>query len=260
LIYDLIIIGAGPAGLSAAIHAKRFGLNFLLLEKGVPGGQARAANLIENYPGLPLISGGALMDRFLSQMASLGIDITKTEIKNVSKNNDKFILKGNGSDFFARSVILATGLKPINLNLKFEKSVHYYPDPLSLGHDGRDVLVVGGGDSAFDEAISFAVRAKSVTIAIRGVKPKATSRLVERAMSRGVKVKTGINEAELVKTNADIIVACCGKQQDLSILDRSLQVTQLQIIGDLLHPDIRYIAAATGDGVCAVERIVRKVL
>lgn len=266
-IQDLIIIGAGPAGISAAIHAKRFDFNFSILEKGIPGGQARAANLIENYPGMPAIPGTVLMDKFVSQLVSLGISIEKNTINKISKENDNYLLTGDNINYTARSVILATGLEPIRLNLKLENEIYYYPDPSTIDHEGKSVLIIGSGDAAFDEAISFSKKSASVTITIRGDSPKANKRLIELVKRSQIKVKTNIDESELLKTKADLIVACIGKRQNLDILDKSLQITiydlrftGIQLVGDILHPDIRHIAPAVGDGVCAVEKIVKEIL
>ncbi|MBI2974672.1 MAG: NAD(P)/FAD-dependent oxidoreductase, partial [Deltaproteobacteria bacterium] len=179
MLYDLAIIGAGPAGISAAIHAKRFGLNFVLLEKGAAGGQARAANLIENFPGFPGgISGQRLVDNFLSHLAGAGIEIIKCEVKKVCSNEGVLTVTGGESIFQAKAVIVATGLTPILLSEPPWMNVHYYPVPSEIIHKGKNVLIIGGGDAAFDEAVSFSKRAASVTIAMRSQKPSALQKLV----------------------------------------------------------------------------------
>lgn len=269
LMHDLIIIGAGPAGLSAAIHAKRAGLNFIIIERGNPGGQALAAWRIENFPGEPSISGARLMDRLLSHINKLGIEIIKAEAKSVSLNDGAYSIKTGAEDLPSRSVIIATGLEPkrwtMDPSTKLgagdgRRTIYYYPDPNKIEHNEKTVLVIGGGDSAFDEAISFSAKSKKVTIAMRSAGPKAISTLVTEATKRGVEIKYGLNENGLAKLDADIIVACIGKKQDLNILDASLRTAHgaprtVQLAGDVLHPNIRHVAVALGDGITAVEKI-----
>jgi thioredoxin reductase len=262
MLYDLAIIGAGPAGISAAIHAKRFGLNFVLLEKGEPGGQARAANLIENFPGYPEgISGRRLMDNFLSHAICAGAEIIKFEVKNICPDEGVLAVKGDENIFQAKAAIVATGLAPIFLSESPWMNVYYYPVPDKIIHEGKDVLIVGGGDAAFDEAISFAKKAASVTIAMRSQKPKALQKLVDKAVQSGAIVKTGMSDKEIAKLNADVVVACIGKTLDLRLIDSPLldagnrRPNNLHFCGDIAHPDIRHIAAAVGDGVTAVEKI-----
>jgi len=259
IMFDLVIIGAGPAGLSAAIHAKRLGLNFTIIERGTPGGQATVAWKIENFPGDLSISGAKLMDRFLSHVNELEIKIQRTEAESVSFKDGLYLVRTDQEDISSNALILATGLEPVRIS---RPDAHYYPDPNSLRHEGRTVLVIGGGDSAFDEAISFSAKAKKVTIAMRGAGPKATPGLVTEAIKRGIEIKCGLNENELAKLDADIIVACIGKRRDLNILDDPLQITNhksqitaIQLAGDILHPNIRHIAVALGDGITAVETV-----
>ena len=254
---DLAIIGAGPAGLAAAIHAKRLGLNFVVLERSRPGGQALAAWRIDNFPGEPSISGADLMQRFVSHATKLGIDIKKAGAKKISKNKGGgYLVLTDRNEFLSRSVVLATGLEPIKIPME----AHYYPIPYLLPHRGKSVLIIGGGDSAFDEAISFSKNAKRVTIAMRGPVPKALPSLVTMAISRGVKIKAGLSDVEVFKLDSDIVIACVGKRPNLDILgiqitNHKSQTTNLKLAGDILHPEVRHIAVATGDGIKAVEAI-----
>lgn len=261
MIYDLIIIGAGPAGLSAAIHAARFGLRFALFEKSHPGGQARSANWITNYPGFPNgISGRDLMGLFVKQAEEAGVRFEKCEVKRVSVREDSFILSlsKDAEPLCSKFVILATGLEPVRLPYI---DARYYPYPNDVPHEGKDVLVIGGGDSAFDEAISFSKKAAHVTIAIRSDKPRAWSSLVRQAVEAGIEIKAGLSEGEISKLKADITVACCGKRPNLDMLDSVLRDTLhasrgAHLAGDIAHPEIRHIGCAVGDGIEVVERII----
>ncbi len=304
--FDIVIIGAGPAGLSAAIHAKRFDLNCVVLERGTVGGQALSARWIENYPGFPNgITGRDLMGLFVKQAEEVGVRIEKCEVSRVSlrgattnvgatkqspesncvqgiasrpkvaRNDNVYELVTSGGVVEANSIILATGLEPIRLPLPLGEraggeGVLYYPDPNEVPHEGKNVVVIGGGDSAFDEALSFSKKAAHVTIAMRSDKPKAWDELIRQAKDADIEIMAGLSEECIAKLKADITIACCGKWQNLNILDEPLRMTSLpvashqplatlQLAGDIAHPNIRHIAAAVGDGVTAVEEISRGV-
>lgn len=246
--FDLAIIGGGPAGISAAIHAKRLGLKVVLIEKNELGGQARAANLIENYPGVPSVNGNELMDKFTKQLS--GADMAKNEATSVTKRGEFFITKTDAANFESRHVLIACGLEPVKL--PFCNNALYYPNPKNVPHGGKKVLIIGGGDAAFDEAVSFSAKAKTVEIAMRSLKPKAIQRLIDRAARLGIKIKTGLKEEEIAAMKADVVVACAGKKLNLDIVDSSA-LREIMLAGDVLHPDIRHIAVAVGDGIAAVE-------
>ena len=248
---DLTIIGAGPAGLSAAIPAKRFDLNFTILEKTYPGGQALAANLIENYPGLSPISGRELMGRFIDHVASLGIEIFKNKAKKINKDGNIFHIETNKGPVKSKNVIVATGLVPKKIK---REGVFYYPVPDDVPHESKNVLIIGGGDSAFDEAISFSKKARSVTIAMCSKEPKAIEKLIVQARKLGVIVKNGLDEDAVTAIKADVVIACVGKTpSDIHLLKEGVYLA-----GDIAHPNIRHVAVAVGDGITAIERIVRK--
>ena len=251
--YDLIIIGAGPAGLSAAIHAKRFKLNFIVLERGMPGGQARVAHRIDNYPGFPNgVSGQELMDRFIEQAGSLGVEIIKCEAREVLETGGSFIIKTvTGGEFCSRAVLAATGLVPKKLSI--ERAL-YYPDPSSVSHAGKNILIIGGGDAAFDQAIAFSKMAGKVVIAMRSDKPCCTNRLYDEATSSGVDILTKIELEEAKRgLKPDILIVDIGKTPDFSIF----KCKNIFFAGDIAHPGVRHVAVAVGNGVTAVEEIIK---
>ncbi len=156
-IYDVVIVGAGPSGLSAAIYTTRRSLKTLVISKDL-GGQAALTNNIENYPGFNLVTGQDLMQKFFEQATKTGTEFNFTEVESLDKQNDIFILKtAKSEEIKARTVILAFGLTPRNLNIPGEKElsgkgVAYCATCDGPLYKGKDVVVVGGGNSALDAA------------------------------------------------------------------------------------------------------------
>ncbi len=164
--YDVIIIGAGPAGMTAAIFAGRRKLKTLVISKDV-GGQTAIAHVMENYPGYKAITGHELMSKFDEQMRSLGVEMVYGEIKKVEIKTDAFVVDTGGTPYDGRSVILAFGKTPRSLNIAGEKEyigkgVSYCATCDSPLFKNKVVAVVGGGNSALDAALLLGKIAKKV--------------------------------------------------------------------------------------------------
>lgn len=115
--YDLIIIGGGPAGLTAGIYAVRYGLDTLILERNEISGQISMADIVENYPGFPSISGLELMERFRTHAQEVGVKTTITEVLSVRSEGTKKIITTDSGDLEAKAVIIATGANPKHLGV-----------------------------------------------------------------------------------------------------------------------------------------------
>ncbi|MDK2821171.1 MAG: thioredoxin reductase [Clostridia bacterium] len=185
--HDLIIIGGGPAGLTAAIYGARGGLDTILLEKGVPGGQAGQTHMIENYPGFPEgISGMELMMKFAEQAKNYGAKIETSEVQKVAlKGQTKKVITNNG-EYTARTVIIATGAHWRSLNIPGEKEFYGKGVSYCATCDGpffrdKKVAVVGGGDSAVEEALFLTRFAREVKIIHRRDTLRAIKVLQDRA-------------------------------------------------------------------------------
>jgi thioredoxin reductase (NADPH) len=170
-LYDLIILGAGPAGLSAGIYASRGRLNTLILNEGAVGGQVTLTNEIANYPGVETAPGYSLVGVMKKQAKSFGcriksnINITDLDLKGKIKT----ITVNNSDQYRAKSVILSPGGKPRMLNIPGEKEfkgsgVSYCATCDGDFFTGKHVIVVGGGNSALEEAVSLTKYASRVTI------------------------------------------------------------------------------------------------
>ncbi|MDI6709074.1 MAG: FAD-dependent oxidoreductase [Thermoanaerobacterales bacterium] len=187
--YDVTIVGAGPAGLTAGIYASRSGLRTLLLERAVPGGKVQITERIENYPGFAAgIDGPALISQIKAQAERFGVDIRRANVTGLQPDGGGFRLKAGGEDIAARTVVIATGTGPRPLGVPGEarlegRGVSYCAVCDADIFRGRDIAVVGGGDSAIKEALYLARYARSVRVIHRRGELRAARVLQERAFA-----------------------------------------------------------------------------
>ncbi|MDD6050625.1 MAG: thioredoxin-disulfide reductase [Clostridiales bacterium] len=192
MLYDVIILGAGPAGLSAALYAGRACLKTLLIEKAMPGGQITLTSDIENYPGQLLEgeSGFTLTERMNQQADKFGVEHIYDEITAVDFAGAEKVLTGVSGEYRARAVIIATGAHPRPIGCENEAAFTGRGISYCATCDGaffRDlpVYVVGGGDSAVEEAIYLTRFAREVTIIHRREKLRAVKGIQEKAFANG---------------------------------------------------------------------------
>ena len=190
MLYDLIILGAGPAGLSAALYAGRACLKTLLIEKAMPGGQITLTNDIENYPGQLLEgeSGFSLTERMGQQADKFGVERAYDEITAIDLSGEEKVLTGLSGEYRAKAVILATGAHPKPIGCENEAQFTGRGISFCATCDGMffrdlDVYVIGGGDSAVEEAIFLTRFARKVTIIHRRDQLRAVKAIQERAFA-----------------------------------------------------------------------------
>ena len=167
--YDMIIIGAGPAGLTAAIYARRAEKSVLVIEKGVFGGQVTFSPKIENYPGFSELSGNELADKMVEHAINLGTEFEMENVTAVKSDGDiKKVITENG-EFECKAVIIATGAAHRHLGVDGEEK--YLGNGISFCavcdgafYSGQNVTVIGGGNSALQEAILLSDVCKKVTV------------------------------------------------------------------------------------------------
>lgn len=186
--YDVIIIGGGPAGLTAGIYAQRARLKTLLLEKEMIGGQIAVSDVIENYPGFPSISGAGLMEKFEEHARGLGLEMRMTDVITIEGMGKEKIIKTSEGDLATKTVIVATGAKPKKLDIPGEKEftgkgVSYCATCDGPFFKGQRVLVVGGGDTAVKEAVYLSRIADKVYIVHRRDQLRAEKIIQEKALS-----------------------------------------------------------------------------
>ena len=290
--YDTIIIGAGPAGMTAALYAARSNLKVALIEGGLPGGQMNNTSDIENYPGYANISGPELAEKMFEPLENLGVEHLYGFVKNIEDHGDVKKVITDDEEFETRTVIVATGSKHRLLGVPGEEELNSRGVSYCAVCDGaffrdQDLLVVGGGDSAVEEAIFLTQFAKSVTIVHRRDELRAQKVLQDRAFANDkinfiwdsvVKEIKGENRVESVvienvKTGQVTEQAFGGVfiyvgldpvsdfVQELQIRDQAgwivtddhmkTSVAGVFAVGDVRQKDLRQVTTAVGDGAIA---------
>lgn len=206
--YDVIIIGAGPAGLTAGIYAGREDIKALILEKGTAGGMQNVAPLVGNYPGFKTITGANLSQRMIDQ-ASNYIQINELEdVKEIKPEDGKFILKTSKQHYSAQAIILCTGTTYRKLGAKGEedfvgKGISYCSICDALLFKDRKVVVIGGGDSAVEHALHLNDVCSDVTIIHRRDELRAKKDGRDRIKEAGIPI---IWNSVVTEINGDVVV------------------------------------------------------
>lgn len=188
--YDILIVGGGPAGLTAAIYARRAGKSALVLEGTGFGGQIASSHLVENYPAIPAVSGADYSEALTAQAKTLGAETRFGRVTAVRREGESFVLTVRKKEFEGRALILATGARHRKLGVDREEELTGRGVSYCAVCDGaffrdRDTAVVGGGDSALQAALFLSGVAKSVTLIHRRGEFRAQEMDVKAARERG---------------------------------------------------------------------------
>lgn len=299
MMYDTMIIGAGPAGMTAALYAARSNLKVALLERGIYGGQMNNTAEIENYPGYARISGPELAEKMFEPLENLGVEHLFGQVEKIEDHgNYKKIITEDGA-FETKTVILASGANHRHLGVPGEEEYNSRGVSYCAVCDGaffrdEDLLVVGGGDSAVEEAIFLTRFAKSVTIVHRRDQLRAQKLLQERAFAnekisfiwdsvvKEIKgddrrvtsvvfenVKTGqISESDFggvfiyvgLDPVSDFVkdLGICNEAGWI-VTDQHMKtaIDGIYAIGDVRQKDLRQITTAVGDGAVAGQEVYK---
>lgn len=289
--YDIIIIGGGPAGLTAATYARRAGKSVLVLEKSAFGGQITWSPRVENFPGFVSISGTELGDKFLVQAMEQGAEVELDEARSVKDGGGvKTVLCESGAEFQARALIIAAGAKPRMLGLPREEAlvgsgVCFCAVCDGAFYKGRPVAVNGGGNSALQDALLLSEKCSRVYLIHRRSSFRGEARLVEALKARdnvelilGASVKALLGEGVLTglvldqegaaRTLAvDGLFVAVGHRPDLEPFSSLLALDErgyaaagedcaapcpgVFVAGDCRGKKVRQLTTAVSDGACA---------
>lgn len=211
---DILVIGAGPAGLSAASYAARAGYSVTAIDQLSPGGQLLLIDEIENYPGLPLTKGYKLAEDMENQAVLFGAKVEYTALSAIRKEGEgRFIALTDSGEIEAKAVIIATGADHRHLGVKGEeenqgKGVSYCATCDGPFFKGKDVVVVGGGDTALTDAIYLSKIARSVTVVHRRNEFRAQKALQDRLSScANIRTKLSCNVVEILSDGKKVVGA-----------------------------------------------------
>jgi len=285
---QVVIIGAGPAGMAAALQLRRSGMQPVILERDTIGGLLNNAYLVENYPGWPHgIPGPKLVELMHTQLSCRGVAIRRDLVERLDRHDGLFCVKTSGNRYLARSVIVASGtkpLKPTGLNIPPEVAAKVFYDVFALREVmGKTIAVVGAGDAAFDYALNLSAK-NEVILLNRQRGTKALPLLVQRVMSHGqityhrdtalLEVTPSADQVTLHCTDStgtrglkkdvtvDLLVFAIGREPQLDFLGPELtgrnlqeQTPNLYFCGDVGNGLFRQSAIAVADGIKAAMTI-----
>lgn len=293
-IYDVVIIGAGPAGLTASIYASRANLSVLMLEKKYPGGQMLSTHEIENYTGYESISGPELSEKMFEHSKKFGTEFAFGEILDVKLEDDIKVLYTSDKEYRSKTIIIATGTEARLLGIPGEeefssKGVSYCAVCDGAFFRKKNVVVIGGGDSAIEESLYLSNLVEKVTIVHRRDELRAQKILQDRAFSKeniefvwdsvpvaiegkfkvsSVKIKNvKTEEISDIATDGIFIYIGMNPQTDsfrsLGIVDDSGYITTNEhlettipgifVAGDVRTKEIRQVVTAASDGAIAAQ-------
>lgn len=292
MIYDLIIIGAGPAGLSAAQYGARANLKTLVIENATVGGQVLNINDFENYPGVfPGVKGNEFIATMTEQAKAFGAEFLTATVSSIDKVKNQFIVKTDKGEQSSLTLVIATGAAHRKLGVPGEKELSGMGVSYCATCDGpffknRKVVVVGGGDSACDEATYLATLASEVTMIHRKSSFRAQKAVAERVLSNpkiNVKFNTVVKEikgkykveelilentetGEFSTINADGVFIFVGMVPQTDLVEMlpkdeggyiktndkmETAIKGMYCVGDIRSKPFRQVVTATSDGATA---------
>lgn len=187
-IYDVVIIGAGPAGMTAAVYTSRANLSTLMIERGIPGGQMANTEEVENYPGFDTILGPELSTKMFEHAKKFGAEYAYGDVSEIIDGEEYKTIKSGAKEYKTRSIILSTGAEYKKMGVPGEKELGGRGVSYCAVCDGaffkqKNLVVVGGGDSAVEEGVYLTRFADKVTIVHRRDKLRAQKILQDRAFA-----------------------------------------------------------------------------
>lgn len=292
--YDVIIVGAGPAGMTAAVYASRANLSTIMIERGMPGGQMANTADVENFPGFDLITGPDLSTKMFSHAQKFGAEYAYGDIKNITVEGDDKIVDLGDKQLKGKAVIIATGAEYKKIGVPGEaelggRGVSYCAVCDGAFFKQKNLVVIGGGDSAVEEGVYLTKYADKVTIVHRRDTLRAQKILQERAFKndkidfiwnstlKSINEKEGKvgsvtlidNEGKETDVETDGVFVYIGMQpltkpfQHLGITDEvgyiitneemETNIPGILAAGDVRQKKLRQIVTATGDGSIAAQ-------
>ncbi len=287
---NIAIIGAGPAGVAAAVQLRRYGIRPLVFESGSIGGLLKNARLVENYPGFPKgITGPGLVQKLKAHLKRTRIEIIPEVVNELDYQGDEFLVKTGLVPYTAHFAIIASGTKPKIPNApglpeEVRNRVLYEVYPIRNAKK-KIIVIVGAGDAAFDYALNLATM-NEVVILNRGAQIKAlpvlqkeatqtnSVKYIENAPIQSISDQDGEvltvtfeREKRTIEIEADYVIFATGREPELGFVSEKLEKQipdlidsgKLYLIGDVVNGFYRQAAIAAGDGIRAAMEINRSI-
>ena len=288
---EVVIIGAGPAGIATAIQLKRCTIEPLIFEQEAIGGLLRNANLVENYPGFPEgISGLGLVELFKKHMKNAGVNVTFERVLELDYRDKIFITKTCKRAIKSNIIVIATGTQPVKISIPsvsedIKNQIVYEIYPI-IGIKNKTITIIGAGDAAFDYALNLSQKNK-VIILNRSKRAKCIPVLMEKCMkSDNITHLSDVSVQEISNVNseflltytcnesqdkiqiaADYMIAAIGREPCFDFLgnefkkkfENLLNTNRLYMVGDLKNKMYRQTAICVGDGIKAAMKIYKKI-
>ncbi|MBQ0140889.1 MAG: thioredoxin-disulfide reductase [Kurthia sp.] len=296
-IYDVVIIGAGPAGMTAAVYASRANLSTLMLERGIPGGQMANTEEVENYPGFDSILGPELSSKMFEHAKKFGAEYAYGDVSEVIDGKEYKTIKAGSKEYKTRSIIITTGAEYKKMGIPGEselggRGVSYCAVCDGAFFKNKNIIVVGGGDSAVEEGIYLTRFAEKVTIVHRRDKLRAQKIIQDRAFANekidflwnntvkeinekdgkvGSVTLTNTVDGSTSEVEAQGVFIYIGMNpltapfKELGILNEAgyiptndkmeTSVPGIYAAGDVREKTLRQIVTATGDGSIAAQAV-----
>ena len=290
--YNVVVIGAGPAGLSASIYLKRANINFILIESSAPGGQLNRSSKIENYPGFTEIDGPSLAYNMYKQALDLGVEIIFQQVIKINSKKEKKEIILPNQNIICDYIIIASGRRPKMLSLENEEKllgngISYCATCDGFFYKDKVVSVVGGGNTALEEALYLSPIAKKVYLINKNEKFKGEEVTIQKVKQvSNIKIITkqeivklnGTQRLESIKLKNNKILKTDGlfvaignipnsefidfveKENNYILVNQNFQTSDQNIyaVGDVTKKSTYQIVTAVSDGAIAANKIINE--
>lgn len=292
--FDVVVIGCGAAGMTAAIYLKRANVNVCLIEKNAPGGQLNMIIDINNYPGFKSIDGPTLAFNMFDQVRELGVPYKYANVLEIINDNDKKIVKTNKGDITCKGVIIANGRRPRELGVEGEKAligrgISYCSICDGTLYKGKDVVVVGGGNTALESALYLSEICSKVylihrrdefrgeKISLDKIRKKenveiVTNTKIIKLIEKDDKLSSvELNNGNIIKCSAVFVnvgnvpmpIKCESLKTDEGyiIVDKNMKtnINKIYACGDIIKKEVYQISTAVGEGTIAAMNLIKKI-
>lgn len=292
-VFDCVVIGAGPAGMTASIYLKRANKNIVLLEKSAPGGQILKTNVVENYLGFSSIDGPTLASNMYNQINNLGINYQYGNVMRIDKIDSNYKVITDNGEYITKKIIIATGRTPRQLGIENEeklvgRGISYCATCDGFLYKDKIVAVVGGGNTAFEEAIYLSKLCKKVYVFNRSELYRAEDELQEELRktpnikvynsSKITKIIGENNKLAKIEVNNNEVYEIAGlfvfigqiptkfmlqgieTINDYIVVDENMKTNLdgIYACGDIIKKDFYQISTAVGEGTIAALNIIKE--